>query len=80
MPAWQGFHPLRSTSTLTRPPSHTRRDPLSVPDRTFPSFSSRYALVSDSSVAPNLPISPWSLSPVNVLAIFQKRTWPVPLV
>lgn len=64
--------------TLMRPPSHMSMSPVSVLDSTLPSGSSTKAPTSLSSTAPNLPIWPCSLRPVNVAAMRQKRMWPVP--
>lgn len=34
--------------------------------------------ISEYSVFPNLPSSPWSFNPVNVFAIFQNFIWLIP--
>mmetsp|Transcript_2611 Transcript_2611/g.9555 ORF Transcript_2611/g.9555 Transcript_2611/m.9555 type:complete len:237 (+) Transcript_2611:2411-3121(+) len=75
-----GAPPLRRMGVLMRPPSHRSKRPCSVPDSTLPSGSSTYPAMSLSSSLPNLPMSPWSLRPVKVPAIFQKRMCPVPHV
>ena len=79
-PSWQRMPFGRVTSHLMRLPSQRRREPQSEPDTTFPSGSSAKPQTSDRSIAPNLPIAPCSLSPVNVRAIRQNRMWPVPEV
>mmetsp|Transcript_6938 Transcript_6938/g.28461 ORF Transcript_6938/g.28461 Transcript_6938/m.28461 type:complete len:219 (+) Transcript_6938:4941-5597(+) len=78
MPSWHGLPPGRRSTVRIKPPSHMSKRPLSVPLNTLPSGISAYPATSERSSFPNLPMSPCSLRPVKVSAIFQKRMWPVP--
>ena len=78
MPSWHGFPPGLSSTARIKPPSHISRRPLSVPLSTLPSGISAYPATSDRSSFPKRPMSPCSLRPVNVSAIFQNRMCPVP--
>ena len=79
-PQWQLPHLSLTNSAISRASSHRSSVPSSQPLSTLPSPSSTQASMLLISCEPKRPVWPCSLRPVKVVAMRQKRMWPLPVV